>query len=108
MSRSPTDFTLPSGDSFQARTHDSFSEARTTEELRRLKTQLHHQLIAGMDLAAVGNLGKEELRLEVRRVADELCQRSSSLLSRSERERLVWNSSRSMMVRVGRLIGACR
>ena len=89
MSRSPTDITLPTGDSLQGRTRDSFSEARTTEELRRLKTQLHHQLIAGMDLAAIGNLNREELRLEVRRVADELCQRSSSLLSRTERERLV-------------------
>src|SRR5947209_3437770 len=64
-------------------------DVRPTEELRRLKAQLHHQLVAGMDLSALANMSKEHLRLEVRRVADDLCQRSSSLLSRAERERLV-------------------
>src|SRR5262245_11748068 len=64
-------------------------ESRTLEDLSRLKAQLHHQLIAGMDLSAIGTLDRDELRLEVRRVADELCQRSSSLLNRAERERLV-------------------
>jgi pilus assembly protein CpaF len=34
-------------------------------------------------------LNKDELRQEVRRVAEELCERSSSLLSRAERERLI-------------------
>jgi pilus assembly protein CpaF len=62
---------------------------RTAEELRRLKGQLHHQLIASMDLSVIGTMNREQLRMEVRRVADELCQRSSSLLSRGERERLV-------------------
>jgi pilus assembly protein CpaF len=65
------------------------ADNRTTEELRRLKAQLHHQLIASMDLSVIGSLNKEQLRMEVRRVADELCQRSSSLLNRGERERLV-------------------
>ncbi len=65
------------------------AETRTAEDHRRLKAQLHHQLVAGMDLSAVGTLSKDQLRLEVRRVADELCQRSSNLLSRTERERLV-------------------
>src|SRR5437870_3328673 len=60
-----------------------------TEDLRRLKKQLHRQLITGMDLSVLGTMPKEQLRMEVRRVADDLCQRSSSLLSRSERERLV-------------------
>jgi pilus assembly protein CpaF len=62
---------------------------RVPDELRRLKAQLHHQLIAGMDLSVLASLGKDELRLEVRRVADELCQRSTNLLSRQERERMV-------------------
>src|SRR5262249_32298907 len=46
-------------------------------------------LIAGMDLSVLGTLDKDQLRAEVRRVADDLCRRSSSLLNRSERERLV-------------------
>jgi pilus assembly protein CpaF len=46
-------------------------------------------LVVAMDLSAIGTMDKDELREEVRRVAEELCQRSSSLLSRSERERLI-------------------
>ncbi len=64
-------------------------EVRAGEEFRRLKTQLHHELVGGMNLSLIDSLGPEELRREVRRVADALCQRSSSLLSRGERERLV-------------------
>jgi pilus assembly protein CpaF len=60
-----------------------------SEEMRRLKGQLHHQLITGMDLSILGTLSKDQLRLEVHRMADELCQRSTSLINRSERERLV-------------------
>jgi pilus assembly protein CpaF len=70
----------------------AWSDTRTenfTDEMRRLKTQLHHQLISGMDLSVIGNLSKDQLRLEVHRVADELCHRSASLLNRSERERIV-------------------
>jgi pilus assembly protein CpaF len=63
--------------------------SRPAEDHRRLKAQLHHQLVTGMDLSVLGTMDKEQLRIEVRRVADELCQRSSSLLNRSERERLV-------------------
>src|SRR5882724_10505417 len=65
------------------------TENRVLEELRNLKVQLHHQLVVGMDLAALSTMTKEQLRYEVRRVADDLCQRSSNLLSRQERERLV-------------------
>src|SRR5437773_6915494 len=68
---------------------DGAGDSRNLEELRRLKSQLHRQLIANMDLSVIGTMNKEQLRMEVRRVADDLCQRSSSLLSRGERERLV-------------------
>jgi pilus assembly protein CpaF len=62
---------------------------RLPDDHRRLKTQLHQQLIAGMDLSVLGRVSKEELRAEVRRMAEELCQRSSNLLNRAERERLI-------------------
>jgi pilus assembly protein CpaF len=64
-------------------------DPRRAEERRRLKTQLHQQLIANMNLAVVSTVNQEDLRVEVRRVVEELCQRSSSLLNRAERERLV-------------------
>src|SRR3954451_17462373 len=67
--------------------------ARTTptaeERFLRLKKELHQQLISGMDLAAIGKMGQEELRSEVRRAAEDLSRRSPDLLNLSERERLV-------------------
>ena len=59
------------------------------ERFRRLKHELHQKLISGMDLATIGQANEEELRVEVRRAAEELCRLSSDLLSLSERERLV-------------------
>jgi pilus assembly protein CpaF len=53
------------------------------------KKELHQQLIASMDLSAIGTLSEEDLRLEVRRAAEELARESSDLLSLAERERLV-------------------
>jgi pilus assembly protein CpaF len=64
-------------------------ESPASEELRRLKANLHRQLVMNMNLSALAGMSKEELRNEVRRVADELCQRSATLINRHERERLV-------------------
>src|SRR3954468_11260449 len=61
----------------------------TEERFLRLKKDLHQQLITGMDLGAIGTMDEQELRLEVRRAAEELCRRSADLLNLSERERLV-------------------
>ncbi|HZU38597.1 MAG TPA: CpaF family protein, partial [Gemmataceae bacterium] len=55
----------------------------------QLKSKLHQQLISEMDLSRIGSLSEEELRVEVRRAAEELCHNSSALLSLEERERLV-------------------
>jgi pilus assembly protein CpaF len=54
-----------------------------------IKRQLHQQLITGMDLSTIGTMNEEELRLEVRRAAEELIRQGSDLLNLSERERLV-------------------
>src|SRR5438128_2013921 len=59
------------------------------DRLRQYKKELHQQLISSMDLSAIGKMDESELRLEVRRAAEELCRQSSDLLSLSERERLV-------------------
>jgi pilus assembly protein CpaF len=63
--------------------------SRTEDDLRRVKAQLHQQLVSNMDLSVLDSLTKDQLRMEVRRVADELCIRSSSLLNRTERDRIV-------------------
>jgi len=57
--------------------------------LNRIKRDLHQQVIAGMDLSAVGTMHEDDLRTEVRRIAEELCHRRSDLLSMSERETLI-------------------
>jgi pilus assembly protein CpaF len=59
------------------------------ERFLRLKKELHQQLISGMDLTAVGTMDEQELRVEVRRTAEELCRLRSDLLNLSDRERLV-------------------
>ncbi len=59
------------------------------ERFLKYKKELHHQLITGMDLSAIGSMNEDELRREVRRAAEELCRQSSDLLSMAERERLV-------------------
>jgi pilus assembly protein CpaF len=65
------------------------SRMPTEERFLRLKKELHQQLISGMDLAVIGTLNEEDLRLEVRRAAEELCRLRADLLNLSERERLV-------------------
>jgi pilus assembly protein CpaF len=59
------------------------------ERFLRHKKDLHQQLITSMDLSSIGTMGEEELRLEVRRAAEDLCRQSADLLNLSERERLV-------------------
>ena len=59
------------------------------DRLLRIKTDLHTKLISEMDLSAIGSMGEEELRDEVRRGAEQLCRQSNDLLSLSEREKLI-------------------
>jgi pilus assembly protein CpaF len=60
-----------------------------SERFLQHKKDLHQKLIASMDLSAIGTMSEEDLRIEVRRAAEELCRLSSDLLSLGERERLV-------------------
>src|SRR5258708_14406179 len=69
--------------------HTNGSRLPTEERFLRLKKELHQQLISGMDLAVIGTLNEEELRLEVRRAAEELCRLRADLLNLSDREPLV-------------------
>jgi pilus assembly protein CpaF len=89
MSQSLTEPELPLTNHRPASNDGTRAPVRPVEEFARLKAQLHRQLVAGMDLSVLTTMDREQLRLEVRRVADELCQRSSNLLNRSERERVV-------------------
>ena len=62
----------------------------SVDNLNAVSTQdLHARLIAGLDLSRIGSMSEDEIRLEIREAAAELCNRSSSLLTASDRERLV-------------------
>ena len=63
--------------------------ATAEDRFLQYKRELHQQLIAGMDLSAIGAMNEAELRVEVRRAAESLCWNSSDLLNLNERERLV-------------------
>jgi pilus assembly protein CpaF len=60
-------------------------EARLT----RLKRELHERLIAAVDVAALRGLSADELRVQLRQGAEELCGSHSELLSGADRERLI-------------------
>jgi pilus assembly protein CpaF len=64
-------------------------QSSTDENFRRLKSRLHEQLVAGLDLNALGRLPLDELREELRRLAQQLCQLSPELLNLRERDQLV-------------------
>jgi pilus assembly protein CpaF len=92
MARLPIDALSPTENESWTDINDlrrASAPSRVDEDRRRLKAQVHQQLVASMDLSVIGRVSKEELRTEVRRVAEDLCQRTSSLLNRNERERLV-------------------
>lgn len=55
----------------------------------RIKTEVHREVINRIDLSALGSMADDELRLQVRRTAEELCRQRSDLLNLTEREKLV-------------------
>ncbi|MCH8042658.1 MAG: CpaF family protein [Planctomycetes bacterium] len=70
-------------------TEETAAEAERNEWFLQLKSELHRQVIGKMDLATLGTMAEDELRLEVRRSAEELLRTRSDLLNVAEQERLV-------------------
>ncbi len=54
-----------------------------------LKQGLHNRLVQGIDLQALRNMDESQLRVELRRGAEELCRSRPDLLSAADRKRLV-------------------
>jgi pilus assembly protein CpaF len=65
------------------------SPVLTDEQFRQLKVRLHQQLVAGLDLAAIGRRPLEELRQDLRQIAEQLCVENPVLLNSGERDRIV-------------------
>jgi pilus assembly protein CpaF len=57
--------------------------------LQKIKTEIHRQLIEGLDITNLHKIKPERLRREVRQLAQKLTSSSSETLSEPEREKLV-------------------
>lgn len=65
--------------------------ARSTREgwFQKIKADIHRQVIQRMDLSSIGTMREDDLRIEVRRMAEQMIQKRSDLLNLAEKERLV-------------------
>jgi pilus assembly protein CpaF len=61
----------------------------TEERFGRLKKEIHKQLISGLHVPSVGAVDDYELRRELRRGIEQLCDDRTELLSQDERLRLI-------------------
>ncbi|HXY37697.1 MAG TPA: ATPase, T2SS/T4P/T4SS family, partial [Planctomycetaceae bacterium] len=59
------------------------------ERLVRLKKEIHKQLVTGLRIPAIGNVDDYELRRELRRGLEQLCNERVELLSQDEREQVI-------------------
>ncbi len=59
------------------------------QEFQRLKTRLHEQMIESMDLSKIGGMPEEQLRREMRVLAEDVSHSVGEPLNSDERERLV-------------------
>ena len=72
------------------RTNGPASRMPTNEDVfSRQKRELHAKLVGAMDLSTLGSMDEEELRREVRRVAEEMTRQSAELMGIRDRDRLV-------------------
>ncbi len=82
-------FQTPSGQHLDGKMAGQQASFDNADVINRIKRELHQQVISGMDLSVVGTMREQELRTDVRRIAEELCRQRSDLLSLAEREALV-------------------
>lgn len=59
------------------------------ERFQNLKKEIHKNLITRMDLSSVGRMDDYDLRRELRRGIEELCDYRADLISQAERNRLI-------------------
>ncbi|QDU31645.1 Putative conjugal transfer protein [Anatilimnocola aggregata] len=59
------------------------------ERLLQLKRDLHQRLVQRIDLAALRTMDEQQLRLEFRKGAEELCRQRPDLLGLAERRRII-------------------
>src|SRR5579863_3246409 len=65
------------------------SHESAEERFVRLKKEIHKQLITGLHVPSVGSVDDYELRRELRRGIEQICEDRAELMSQEERKRLV-------------------
>ena len=65
------------------------AEDNRSEHFQRIKAEIHRQVLSRMDLATIGTMRDEDLRLEIRMGAERLLSRRKDLLNQHEREQII-------------------
>lgn len=73
----------------QANAYDTTQTPVTNSRLMALKSELHEQVIRQLDLTRLATAGDEELRRDVRSVAQDLLRNRRDLISYNEQEQLI-------------------
>jgi len=73
----------------QSSAADASGDSDREQRFQNLKKEIHKNLITRMDLSSVGRMDDYELRRELRRGIEELCDYRADLISQAERNRLI-------------------
>lgn len=65
------------------------SETASIDWFTALKREVHQQVIGKLNVGQLATMGEEDLRVEIRRQAEQICRQRAELMSLAERERLV-------------------
>ena len=69
---------------------DAFNEEDAQEtEFQLVKGEIHREVIGRIDLSLIGTMGESDLRIEIRRAAEQILQDQTHLLNQQERDRLI-------------------
>jgi pilus assembly protein CpaF len=58
-------------------------------EFQRMKTAIHEELVESLDLSTIGQIEEQDLRSEIRRLAEELCRFRRKSLGTADHQRLI-------------------
>lgn len=64
-------------------------EQSKADEFDLIKRRIHNKLVDKLDLSRVGDMQGDQLRREIRMVVEHLCDQESTLLNRTERDRII-------------------
>lgn len=67
----------------------SADEDPRAELFQRIRSELHRQVLSKIDLSAIGTMGEQELRVELRIAAENLMARRKDLLNNQERDQII-------------------